>query len=505
MSASMLASIRLRRRSGRPAACVASLARARVLGALVGIGFAASPAWAEPATPQGARDLTDALARFIGRAPFDKGLITITPQGESYGLDADFDSGKLGFPADGPVIRFGPFHLQLTPQDDGTYAMTSAPAPLFFSFASAGKAPAVRLEERLEGCTATGTFDPKLALFSRSTSGCDRQTLTLRTPVEDIDATFGRIAVQTSAAPAADSVDAHMTADLADLVETVTVKNPLRPTPATVIRAGAAHQDFTVKGLAAGKILEIIALLAGKDMAGGIAALQEGMKSKALAALPLWREISGDMVLNDFSMGTPAGIVRAAAVDEKIRSTGLVPQARYSFGIAVSGLSLPDDLVPDWAKSFVPTQGRLDFEIAGFDLEAMARRVIRDFDATKYPPLPGDLHAALAGLFAQGHPRLHFEQELKASGLDVTGRGDTSIVPAQQGTATISASGLDGLIAAINGSSLPNRQRALLSLAFIKGLAKAGPDGRAVWDVEFDSLARRITVNGQTFGPGKPR
>jgi len=47
----------------------------------------------------------------------------------------------------------------------------------------------------------------------------------------------------------------------------------------------------------------------------------------------------------------------------------------------------------------------------------------------------------------------------------------------------------------------PEAEAAILSLTYAKGLAKAGPDGRLVWIVEFDGTD--VTVNGSPLPTGK--
>ena len=145
----------------------------------------------------------------------------------------------------------------------------------------------------------------------------------------------------------------------------------------------------------------------------------------------------------------------------------------------------------------------LDFNLTGLDLETIAGKMIEVGTDTK-PAQPDALKAALMPLLLAGQPKLAFGQSLTAPAFDVKGQGETSLLPAQQGKATVSASNLDEIAAALGkaGASDPGPQRAAMGIAFLKGLAKTGPDGRLTWDIDFDSLARKVTVNGQSFGPG---
>ena len=72
----------------------------------------------------------------------------------------------------------------------------------------------------------------------------------------------------------------------------------------------------------------------------------------------------------------------------------------------------------------------------------------------------------------------------------------------QKGKVTISATNLDQIIAAVNAAQVPNKESALMGIALIKGLAKTGADGKAVWDVDFDAATKAVSVNGQVLSAG---
>jgi len=42
----------------------------------------------------------------------------------------------------------------------------------------------------------------------------------------------------------------------------------------------------------------------------------------------------------------------------------------------------------------------------------------------------------------------------------------------------------------------PDVAKAVLAIGTVKGMAKTGPDGRLVWDIEMTGAPRQLTVNG---------
>lgn len=467
-------------------------------------GLASTQALAEPATEQGAKAIRDGFARIFGTKLLDKGIITIKPDGEAYDVTYDFSSAKYGAPADGPQLQFGPFTTRLTPQGTGKYAFEQTTPSLDFSYKSGKAGPQSEATQRLKNCSMTGMFDVNVPNFLDQKMSCESGVIAFRSPIEDIDATIGKIAFVAAGKTQGEGVTGlNVTGDLLDLVETVTVKDPANPTPPMAIRADRVHESFAVDGFASAKVTDAFAFYAGRKAGDAGKAGQDQARAKLKAILPLYQTMTAQIRYENMSVGTPVGIIRMAAFDSNLASNGLVKAGTVAGSLAMSGLSLPDGLVPDWARGLVPEKATVNLNLTGLDLEAIASKAIEAGTDAK-PVQPGAFKAMLMPLLLAGQPKLTFDQSLTAPSYDVKGQGETSLLPSQQGKATISASNLDDIAAALGkaGASGVGPQRAAMGLAFLKGLAKKGPDGRLIWDLDFDSLARKVTVNGQSFGPG---
>ncbi|WP_146127032.1 hypothetical protein [Labrys okinawensis] len=475
-----------------------------VLAGVALVGLASSQAMAEPATEQGAKAIRDEITRYFGPKVFEKGILTIKPNGDGYDLTYDVSSSKLGLPADGAQFSFGPFTGHVKPEADGKYVFEQTTPSLDFTYKSGKAGPQSELVQRLKNCTGKGVFDLKAVQFADQSMSCESAVFTMRSPIEDIDASLGKIdfALIGKVGEAGKS-DLNMTGDLLDLVETVTVKDPANPAPPMVLRADRIHETFAANGFSSQQFMQALAYFAARKAGDNGKAAQEQARAKLKAMLPLWKTLAAQIRYDNLTVGTPKGIIKIATVDTNLASNGLVKTGNVGLNLAMNGLVLPDGMVPDWAKAVVPDKATLDINLTGLDLETIAGKAIEVGTDAK-PAQPGALQAALMPLLLAGQPKLAFDQTLTAPAYDVKGKGESSLLPAQQGKATVSASNLDEIAAALGkaGAAGPGPQRAAMGIAFLKGLAKTEADGRLTWDIDFDSLARKVTVNGQSFGPG---
>lgn len=472
---------------------------------LLGLALAA-PAYGAPATPEGAKAIANGLARYFGRW-MDKGLVTVKPSGDAYDVIFEFDSAKLGMPADGPQVHFGPFTTRVAPKDGNIFAVDYNIPTLDFSYKGAKAGPLIEATQQIRNCIGDGLFDATGLYFVKQSMTCESSVLAFRSPLEDVDATLGKATFTSSGkASGAGDVDVSVAGDVLDLVETITVKDPSNPPPPAVMRADQVHEEFVLNGIRNAQVMDALAFFAARKPDDNSKAAQDGAKAKIQAALPLWQSMSAEIRYDNASVGTPKGIVKATSIDTTFTSGGVIKDAVIGAKLALSGLELPGGMVPDWAASLVPTNATLNLKLSKVDLAGIADKMINDYDVQR--TAAGGEHdaikSAILAVLMGNPPHLTFDQTLTAPVYDVKGLGETSLFPDQQGKATISSSSLDAMMTALGTGSVTGvgPQRAAMGLAFLKGLAKTGPDGRLTWDVDFDSLAKKVTVNGQSFGPG---
>lgn len=467
-----------------------------LLGAsMLAFAVVASPALAADATPEGAKQLQDQLARYLTPQVFDSGVMTITPQGGAYALKVDMSPLSAMASAQGNSFSFEPYTYLITPKSDGTYDVSSTSS---FSMAAKGSEGEKAFDFKLAmtGCDAKGVFDPKLGSFTDMTSTCGKGEFVMHSPTEDVDASFGEIKSTTTSVAADGGTTVTIASDIGGLTEAIDVKSP-QPFKAT-LKAGSAKQEVVFAGARITNVLDLVAFLVQTGGPEKALAAQQDIKDKLLAALPIWTNLGGNVVFNDVEVETPIGTVKASSFTEAIGLSGATKDASYTVGIKLAGLELPEGLVPAWAAPLVPKEGNIDIKFSGADLDAMARLAINNFDATKNPPLPPELQGQFMAMLLGGQPKVTLSpSKLTADKVEVGASGEMSVFPSQAGKVVVTASNLDAVSEAITNSDMPNKEQALMGLTMVKGMGKAGADGVTVWEVEFDVGSKKVLVNGQ--------
>lgn len=475
------------------------------LGVLLGF-VCAAPASAEPATAEGARKLTDALQAYVGIEPFAKGFLAIASHGESYDLAISFDSSKLDIPGTEGVTRLDRYVVHLTPTPDGTWAVNTDPGSIALSWTNADPDQNQKFDLKFADCVSKGVFDPKLMAFPTLSSKCASAALRVRAPDGDLDLTSGELTSQgTAKAGATGGVDLTSDVKLAIMNgKFVGKKSPGEPLPIT-FRFGALHQAMAATGVRTIAAADLITFVRDNASRNRFELPQDELKTKLRAALPLWEDLASDASLDDGAVELPTGSARIAHFEEKQALTGVVKDARYADSVSYSGLEIPPAVVPDWARSLVPSQASYDTKLSFSGLDGMADALIRGLDLTQDPPLSKMAGVALLTRFFSGQPRYDLTLGATAQAYTIKGQGQASINPEPQAHIAVSATGFDAVVDALKKSGDPDMQNGLMGLAFIKGLAKTGPDGRMTWNVSYDMVTNKVWVNDQGFALPEPQ
>jgi hypothetical protein len=472
-------------------------------GALLAATLFSAPAFAQSATADGAKQLQDSLSKTFGTAIFDKGIVTITPQGSAYAVKLD-PAPAIAASANPDVsVSFDPIVYLATPNSDGTYAVTSDSSIKYSVTSKAGPDP-FDMTASLEGCKSSGIFDPKISAFSSYDVSCAGQKASMHQPKADMDLVYGPTTLKmTGLAAAAGGTTLTMKQNVDGFNGTILIKDGEMPMPIKLTAKGATS-DASIENAQLGTLFELISIAAQSKDPQKLIADQDAIKQKVLTALPIWNNLGGNVVVSDLSVETPFGTAKLATFEEAIAITGAVKDASYAIGLKYTGLQLPDTpLIPKWVGPLLPTQGNIDLKFSGVDLDAMARLAIQNFDATKKPPIPESLNPQFLQIFMSGQPQLNLgPSTFTASAGALSAQGSMSVIPTQKGKVTIAATNLDQIIAAVNSADVPNKDSAMMGIALIKGLAKTGADGKAIWDVDFDAATKAVSINGQVLSPG---
>lgn len=466
--------------------------------ALLTIGFllgASAPALAA-ATPEEAQRLTALFQSYLGQTP---GVVSVTPQGESYA--AKIDLAPLFAKVKDPTVSLSlsPLEWTLTDQGGGQWKVDQN-QPLSFAFGVKGEG---ETKGSVASVVSTGVFDEALGGFS--TTSAELKAVTAEQTVTDTGATtrvsyaVDSVSMQTTMQGSPDAADATSTYSFSGLKEIVSVP-AAADTPAMdlVLTAPSGQQDSTIKGLRLKAVSDLVTWLVAHQDPKEIVAEQAVFKDKLRAALPLFTSLSGNSTVDNLTATSPFGQFAVRQFGFGAEMNGIVADGRLRQTFSFTGLEVPAALLPPWAAGLVPESFKLDVGVADFDLAAPAALILDKLDLSKPEPLPKDLDAPLMqALMPKGSVTITLGPSdilAKLYGLAAEGSMTAGPVAMPSGQALITMKGLDETMAALQAGP-PDIQQMSAGLLLVKGLGKAEADGTLSWKVE-TTPGGAITVNG---------
>lgn len=452
---------------------------------------AADQAFAAPATAEGATHLTEVLQRYLGTT---EGVVTVTPEGESYAVTLDAAPLLALVPTEGGTISMSAQHLTLSDQGGGLWAVAQS-EPVSFSM----EVPkAMTMSMQFGSMSMDGIFDENLSGFKSWTADMTDMTMTQTVegspdaPGQDVAYSLASMHSEFTATKAVVAgIDGTFTSVGTGLRETmVMAKSAGMPEGLTIdLTADTINQAGTFKGMRTASILDLAAFFVAHPSEAAITADQEVLRGQVKAALPFFDVLDGTASYQGLTVTTPFGGGSIDNAEVEIAMSGLVPEGRIGETFTVTGLALTEGLVPDWAKDLVPTSFTFDVAGAGFNLADPAAIIVGALDLTKEPPLTEDAGASLLPAFL---PKGDFDVTFAPGQvvaplyqLDFEGAINVTVdgtPPTGQGT--VKATGMDAVIEALNKGPAEVAQNVGPALAMARGIAKTGGVGELVWKLD---------------------
>lgn len=470
----------------------------------------ASPALAEPATPDGAKAIEQAYIDYFSKAVIDKGIVTVTPSGEDYVVAWDIRKALDLAGAPAGALRVAPFSYTLTPQGGGAWTVRADHVPGVDFDAPTDKGR-VEGAVKLPGFRFKAAFDPAQTDFLRSMLGADALTAKFRiadtSQRADVDLAESDLSVETRA-KASDSgagVDLAFAQSLRGLTETV-VSTPADDQGAPVkvsYEVGGVLGGLTVSGLRAREIGDLWKdIVAHADQPDAPADL----KQRVRATLPLWNDVHAEAEIHDLALQTPFFEAKLRTLGERLGLSGFTAEGAAELGVRLDGLAFQSTALPPWAGSLSPVSLDLSLRVVDQGLDKAAQLALDDPAFGEKGDLSAETQEKIANVLLAGRPKLILKPgKLTTPIVDLAFEGETVVeAGAPVGHFTISADSLDKTIALLQevAKSEPDAQSMALGVVFVKGLAVAGPDGRLVWKVDLTSSGE-VMVNGSPLPTGK--
>lgn len=469
--------------------------------------FLASPSLAESVDAQGAAQLADTFARYIGRQAFDKKVVTVAADGDAYKVTFDFKALAALFPNQNLArFDFASHSMLVKPVAGGMWDVSSG-MEWKGSFEANGEKGRQTMEFAIPGGTFSGTYDPALAAFTTASASLTGMSMKSRDAAQTVDMTTGAGSYEmTGAAGSGGGVDFTLKENIADFVEAILIDEPESglKLPFTM-RAPTMTIDATGKGLRSKPLLDMLAFAVANGDDAKVKANQAEFKALLTAALPLWERIDGSYEFADLKVESPVGLFGAGKLSASFGSDGVSTNGTLNYSLKASELVLPKLVLPQWTYPLLPTDFDLNFGGANIDLDSMARKSIENFDLNKEPALSEAFGDALVADFMAKKPKVVIgRSSIGNADIEVTMEGDMTFEGEKPNAdVTFSARGFDRIVSALQDAAKeqPEVAQYVPVALMVKGFGKTLADGRVEWAVDARADGS-VSVNGVTLkGP----
>ena len=460
----------------------------------------ATSASANPATIEGATHLLAVFQTYLGTTA---GVVKVTANGDSYALTLDAAPLMALAAQSGGSATLTPLTMTLTDNGDGTWGVTQDQA-VALAFAMPGAAD---VAESIGSLKSTGVFDEKLLSFTSLTGTMTDLKVSEKITqagqgAMSVDVSLASMTFQsTGAADPAGGVTNDFTMTAKGLSETI-LSPATATTPAVPISVTADSEDATGKmtGLRPDAFYQTLAWFVAHPSKDAMQADKAGLKTILTAGMPFFATASMTATVRKLSVATPVGPVAIDEMAVALEANGLVPDGKFREAFSLSGLTLPDGLLPFWATPLLPQKLSLDVQVTDFDAAAAATVGLGVFDLpTGTPPDAVFQAKMLAALLPKGTVTITLNPgavsgdgyALTYQGAMVAGPG----MPVPTGTARITLTGIDRLQAALAAAPESLKGQAQMAIAMAQGMAKPGDNGELVWEIDA-AKPGSVLING---------
>ena len=457
---------------------------------------------AASATPQGAKDLTASIQQWFGN---ESGVVTVSPSGETYALKLDFAPYIAKFKSPDFTAEMTPLNFALTDQGGGKWLVTED-EPLRFRFSAPGVA---EISLSIGKRKSTAVFDEAIGAFATSASENEnvRFEETITPPNEgktQIIMSLKHSSTALAVAPAGSgSINASVKVQSSGIAETFVIPaSESSPTAIDItVTAKQSLQNLDFKGIRLMPIRQLIGFAIAHSKQDKLGADQAELKKLLLESIPLFDNYVFDYALKDLAAATPIGSVGMASIGVTGELNGIVANGLFQEGISFEGLTLPEGLVPPFAKDLIPEKFALSFKIDGFDLAAPAKILIETMEIDESKPLtPEDEAKLLAALLPTGKFNMSTGPgNVTNKTYDLNYEGSMTMRPNDQfmaGNALVKLKGFDALMDIVKAAPPEfGLEQSIIGLVAARGFAKTETDGSLTWKLEGSSDGK-ASVNG---------
>lgn len=457
----------------------------------------ALPALADPATPEGAARIAEALGRYLPQAST---VLSVTPDGDTYKLRVSLDGYLALLPESAGNASISPYEAVLTDLGGGRWQMDYDQA-----FRMSADVPkALTLDVKVDSLKGRSIFDETLGAFVETRA--EVSGLTLDETVVDPSGTNSQIAYKldrmtytaTGTKGANGGIDTNGQLDGAGLKEDL----KMAEVPMTISLAADTYvATFTGTGVQVPELMALAAWFVAHPSEKTILDDEQGLKDQLRATLPVFGNLKMDGTLGGVRVDTDLGQFGATTLGFGISMNGLVKEGRGVERISFTGLTLPKGLVPAWAEPLLPGEGSIGIGASGFDAAAMAQVALDGMNLSSGPAKDLGQRIGAAALPDGKLTVLLEDGGLIGQKYALTWVGTMDVGPraAPVGKGTITLTGIDAIRDVLTAAPPEVSQGAIPGLMMAQGMGKADGD-KIVWDIEATADGK-LLVNGNDLSP----
>ena len=458
-------------------------------------------ALATPATPEGAAGLVAMFQTYLGATD---GVVAVTADGDAYDVTLDFAPLIAAMPDQGAETTISPIEFALVDNGDGTWDMTQDQAFAMILKVS-GQLDMTVTMAKLVG---TGTFDTTLQAFATSTT--EVTDLSLNQTVTDPNMGDSTVAytvdsltyTSTAAAGASGGVDSksnYVVTGLAEDFGLPGMGDGGAPMQINLV-AESYTADAVVTGMRPDALYKLLAFFVANPSEAAITAQQDGLKSIIRDGVPVFDNILSTGEVAAISVTSPMGAFGLESMGIVVEANGIVADGKFREAIILSGLTLPEGLVPAWAVPLVPESLAMDFTVSRFNLAAPVALFLETVDMATGPADSPEMDAKMMAAFMPEGvvditiaPGAIVGADYKLTYQAFMTAGASGAPPT--GTAKVTATGLEAIQTALAAAPPEMGGQIAPILGIAQGMAKPGAEGELVWDLEM-TPAGGMLVNG---------
>ena len=455
-----------------------------------------SAAFAE-ATDDGAARLLQVFQTYLGSAD---GVVTVEVDGDNYLLTVD--ASAMMAQAPGSTATMTPLEMTLTDNGDGTWDVVQDQA-VSMAFSMPGAAD---VKEEIASLKSEGVFDEALMSFISAKGEMTGIKVTEGITAEGQPPMMVDVSVASAtfeiagAAGATGGVDNTVLMTMTGLSESFTTpaEQGMPPMPIT-LTAESLTDSARIDGLRPDAFYKAMAWFVAHPDEAAMTADKASMKAIVSEGLPFFTMMTSNPVIKNVSVTTPMGNVGIAELGITVDLNGLVKDGKFREAFTVSGLTLPDGIIPAWAVPILPKSASIDFQVTDFDAAAAATVALGLFDLAPGAEPDATFEAAMMkALLPNGTVNIGLNPgAISGDGYELTYTGAMVAgpdMPIPTGKATITLTGIDKLQAALAAAPDDIKGQAMMGVGMAQGMAKAEGD-KLIWEIDA-STPGSLSVNG---------